>query len=502
VVAVELAARAQDRLLAVVVREALEREAALGVRPAGERARGLLDVALAVVPVPQREQLEQLARPVLVGLLLHVLVVVEVLQHRRVARDAAQQLPEAPEGVLVQELELRDQLPGVAHVAERAREVAVPEEQHPLAQRIVAREQARRPLVAELDQRCHVVRADLDATTAAAVEARGEIVRVDQAAVQRRRCERALEGAPLTRGEQLPDLRRAAQRVRAVDLRRHGRDGRALQQRGRLLPGPGLRRAGLRLCRAAGHEQRQQETGAGLGPRHEPRHCVFPADRRGKELSGRAALLDPNAPEKTERGTSPLERPRANDLRLASLSGERVERGRRLAGDRAAVLGQRVRARGLVLLAEQRLELVAELVQGEEHLALRRVRELRVADAVHQRGELRGGFLEALDLLLAQVAAAQRVLQAVLDLGGEVRHALGVVVEVVLRRLRAARLGAAGGVRGVRLRLDAALGGVRIAGVGRAGTRGRGLCVRGGVAEAGDVHVSDIGASRRNLRVR
>src|SRR5205085_3151448 len=65
-VAVELARDAEERLLAEVVIEPAVREAALLVAPAGERARRFLDVGLGVVAVAEREELHQLARPVLV----------------------------------------------------------------------------------------------------------------------------------------------------------------------------------------------------------------------------------------------------------------------------------------------------------------------------------------------------------------------------------------------------------------------------------------------------
>src|SRR5207237_3977330 len=77
VLAVEGSGPAEKRLLAEVVLIGVEPEREHVVGPAGERARGLANVALRVVADAHREQLEELAAEVLVRVLLDVLAVVE-----------------------------------------------------------------------------------------------------------------------------------------------------------------------------------------------------------------------------------------------------------------------------------------------------------------------------------------------------------------------------------------------------------------------------------------
>src|SRR5690606_39358059 len=87
--------RPEDELVAPVVLLALEDEGVVVVGVAGQGAGALLDVAFRVVALAEREQLEQLAGEVLVGVRAAVEGVVEVLEHRRVADDAAEQPGEA-----------------------------------------------------------------------------------------------------------------------------------------------------------------------------------------------------------------------------------------------------------------------------------------------------------------------------------------------------------------------------------------------------------------------
>src|SRR3546814_19955390 len=66
--------------------------AAVGIdAPACEGTCGRLEIGFGVAPLAEREELEQLAGEVLVGRLAAALRVVEVDQHRRIARNLAQQ---------------------------------------------------------------------------------------------------------------------------------------------------------------------------------------------------------------------------------------------------------------------------------------------------------------------------------------------------------------------------------------------------------------------------
>ena len=101
-VAVEAPGLPEHGLRAVVVEPRAEDErAGLAVEaPAGERARGLLDVLLGVVAFAEREELHHLAREILVRRALAVLHAVEVDDHRRILGDRVQQRAEVAERVL------------------------------------------------------------------------------------------------------------------------------------------------------------------------------------------------------------------------------------------------------------------------------------------------------------------------------------------------------------------------------------------------------------------
>ena len=136
VAVVEVAALAEDPLRRRVVRLGVVEDrhravaAALGAK-AGQRPRGLTDVLLRVA-LAEREQLHQLARVVLVGLLLRRVGERQEQQHRRVLRDVGQQAAEAAQRVAAQHLVLRElQRP----VLVERREVVVPEERHLLDER-------------------------------------------------------------------------------------------------------------------------------------------------------------------------------------------------------------------------------------------------------------------------------------------------------------------------------------------------------------------------------
>ena len=84
---------AEDRLVAIVVPRGGLAEGAVGDRPAGEGAGGLLDVGLGVVADAQGEQLHQLAGQVLVGVPLAVGRRVEPDQEGRVADRGSSSSP-------------------------------------------------------------------------------------------------------------------------------------------------------------------------------------------------------------------------------------------------------------------------------------------------------------------------------------------------------------------------------------------------------------------------
>ena len=118
--------------------------------PAGEGPGGLADVALGVMPGAQREQLEELAGEVLVGLVLLAGSPVEPDEHGRVGDDRLEERGEAAQGVSSQRLVLpvheRDRL----DLLVAGGEVAVPEEGQLLAERVGPVEDAVEP--ADLEQ--------------------------------------------------------------------------------------------------------------------------------------------------------------------------------------------------------------------------------------------------------------------------------------------------------------------------------------------------------------
>ena len=141
----------EDRLDAVVVQIGLKAEGVraprLGpvVRPTGERACLVMDITLAIAAaLSEREQLHHLPAVVLVGAVAVVLHAVEPQQHRRVSRHLDEQIVKAPQpagahhGVLAQHQPLRG-------AVDRGRKPAVPDERHPLLQRLVGADHAVEP---------------------------------------------------------------------------------------------------------------------------------------------------------------------------------------------------------------------------------------------------------------------------------------------------------------------------------------------------------------------
>ena len=138
----EPAAMAEDRLRAriVVLRVVPEvhRPAVLApaVPEAGERARLLADVGLAVAAAgTEREELHHLPRVVLVRRVLRVVASVQPEQHRRVLRHVEQQLVERTQGVGAEELVLIQHQALRADRVVRGREPVVPDQGHPLDER-------------------------------------------------------------------------------------------------------------------------------------------------------------------------------------------------------------------------------------------------------------------------------------------------------------------------------------------------------------------------------
>ena len=131
----------------------VEEEVVAAEGHARQGARAFLDVALGVVVAfAEREELHQLAREVLVRAPAAVLVVVEVLQHRRVADDAAHEIGEVAGGVRAQERVLREHVVAVLDRAVAGREVPVPEERELLLERAARRDHLREPPLLHLGE--------------------------------------------------------------------------------------------------------------------------------------------------------------------------------------------------------------------------------------------------------------------------------------------------------------------------------------------------------------
>ena len=108
---------------------------AVGV-PAGEGAGRLADVGLGVVADAEGEQFHQLAGVVLVRLALDVAVGVEPDEHGRVAAHRQQEGAELAEGVLAEQDGSAASSGRLADLGDAGGEVVVPEQRHPLAERV------------------------------------------------------------------------------------------------------------------------------------------------------------------------------------------------------------------------------------------------------------------------------------------------------------------------------------------------------------------------------
>ena len=156
VLAVEVAHFAQERLLAVVVvlLEVHElrlvvpvgvQRYGLGERPAGEGAGGILDVVLAIVAHAHREQFQQLAAPVLVGLRAVILAVVQPVVHRRVPGQLLQEGAHVGEAQLPEHVDLPDTAGRVLALVPGGGEDVMPEQGDLLLQGALAVDHAVHP---------------------------------------------------------------------------------------------------------------------------------------------------------------------------------------------------------------------------------------------------------------------------------------------------------------------------------------------------------------------
>ena len=132
----------------------------------GQGARRLADVPLRVAVVgAEREELEELAREVLVGRIVGRAREVEPDLHRTVAHQRARERAEIAERVAAQRALLTHHQLDVADLAVRCRPVVVPVERHALDQRMPAAHHAIKP-----PQR--VVAVDVERVEPAPVDAR------------------------------------------------------------------------------------------------------------------------------------------------------------------------------------------------------------------------------------------------------------------------------------------------------------------------------------------
>ena len=169
VLAVEVARRAEEGLVAVVVvvlaLDEVGRVVAVGVErdrlregPPREGPGRHLYVLLGVVANAHREELQQLAAVVLVGLALPVLVVVEPEDHGRVARQLVQYLVEVRQADAAECGDLVGRGEHVLVLGEPCGEYVVPEQGHLLLELAPAVQHPVEPLAdADLEQLAEVV---------------------------------------------------------------------------------------------------------------------------------------------------------------------------------------------------------------------------------------------------------------------------------------------------------------------------------------------------------
>jgi hypothetical protein len=197
-----------------------------------ERARDLADVGLHVVSLAEREQLEQLAREVLVRPSLHVAMGVEVAQQDRVGEAGLEQPREAAAGLGAEQRVLVPHAVDVlADALEGGDEVVVPEQRHALGERRRRRDHLRVPPRLELLQ----LRAPrLDEGVALALAHARMHVAVGWPGCVEEGGPRQDRRAPHARQEQVHRLL-ARERREFLDLRGRGAEARAREQVARLL---------------------------------------------------------------------------------------------------------------------------------------------------------------------------------------------------------------------------------------------------------------------------
>ena len=133
--AVEIAVRAQELLVAVVMLGGIDLEVEPSEIPTGKGACGFANIVFAVVADAHGEQFHDFAREVLVRRTLHVHASVEKGEHGRILGDAYQERAKIAEALILEQLELAQHLAIVAHLLFRTREMAVPEHRHLFLQR-------------------------------------------------------------------------------------------------------------------------------------------------------------------------------------------------------------------------------------------------------------------------------------------------------------------------------------------------------------------------------
>ena len=135
----------EERFVGEVVLVAIELERQHVVGPAREGTSGLADITLRVVAHTHREQFEQLAAEVFVRVVLDVLTVVQIDEHRGIFQDPISRSRRLPDALLAEHPILLQHHPVVAHLVLTGGKVPVPEECQLFLERPPCREHAVRP---------------------------------------------------------------------------------------------------------------------------------------------------------------------------------------------------------------------------------------------------------------------------------------------------------------------------------------------------------------------
>ena len=150
-VAIEIAAATENSFIAVIVNTAAEHELACFTidAPAGEGARSLLDVALAVMALADGKKLHHLAREIFVRLVFAAIGTIEVNQHRRVAGHFVQQCAEVAQSMPTQQNILLIDQGRKPHFLLAGRKMVVPEQGHFFGERRCGDEHFAEPPLAQ-----------------------------------------------------------------------------------------------------------------------------------------------------------------------------------------------------------------------------------------------------------------------------------------------------------------------------------------------------------------